>query len=288
MTGDAKRKTLILFGLVLIITMIIAASLPRLEFKAGMPLPELENNQVVAAQAAAEPFLAIPVNEFFSVFFAIILIGSMLYILYKLIKGAKWKNISAFVWRTIFISIIVGGFLLVILKIPDSGNSKSTAMPVPTTAEPLATAPLGQTPPLLLWLVGIGLLGIGILLGVWILTSASRKETPIDLVGFEAEKAWKALKNGLDLKDVITKCYHQMSLALEKKRGIKRKDFMTTGEFENLLVLTGIPHEPVHQLTQLFEAVRYGKWQPNFTDEQRAIKCLETIILSSRDPKGSN
>ena len=90
---------------------------------------------------------------------------------------------------------------------------------------------------------------------------------------------------GLDLKDVIVKCYRQMSLALEKEQGIERKDFMTTREFENLLEAAGIPHDPIHQLTQLFEAVRYGNWQPNPMDEQKAIHCLQAIMLYSREPK---
>jgi hypothetical protein len=57
---------------------------------------------------------------------------------------------------------------------------------------------------------------------------------------------------------------------------------MTTGEFENVLETAGIPHDPIHQLTRLFEAVRYGNWQPNLADEQTALQCLEAIMLSSR------
>jgi hypothetical protein len=38
-------------------------------------------------------------------------------------------------------------------------------------------------------------------------------------------------------------------------------------------------------LTQLFEAVRYGNWQPNPVDEQKAIQCLEAIMLYSRQAK---
>jgi hypothetical protein len=44
---------------------------------------------------------------------------------------------------------------------------------------------------------------------------------------------------------------------------------MTTGEFENLLETAGLPHDPIHQLTQLFDAVRYGNWKPNPADEQK-------------------
>jgi len=132
--------------------------------------------------------------------------------------------------------------------------------------------------------VGIALLIGSILLGIWVFTP-SRRKTTIELVGFEAEKAWQALMTGLDLKDVIIKCYRQMSLAVEKEQGIERKDFMTTREFENLLEAAGIPHDPIHQLTQLFEAVRYGNWQPQLLDEQKAINCLEAIMFYSRETK---
>jgi hypothetical protein len=86
---------------------------------------------------------------------------------------------------------------------------------------------------------------------------------------------------GSDLKDVIIKCYQQMSLALESERGLEREVYMTTTEFEKLLETAGIPYEPIHQLTQLFEAVRYGNWQPNHVDEQEAIRCLKTIMSYS-------
>jgi hypothetical protein len=204
--------------------------------------------------------------------------------MYKLLRGANWKVVIGFVRSMLVISLIVSGFIFLIMLLPSSENSIPLEMPLPTP-EPSVTSPLGPVPPLLFWLVGIGLLVICILVGVWILTS-SRRARPIDLVGFEAEKAWQALKIGLDLKDVIIKCYRQMSLALEKEQGIERKDFMTTGEFENLLEAAGIPRDPIHQLTRLFEAVRYGKWQPNPLDEQKAIQCLEAIMAYSHDARG--
>jgi hypothetical protein len=287
MTGSTRRKTLILLGLVMIIMMIIAASLPRLELQPGMPLPRLENNQVVIVPVEAGPLVSISANKFLGVFFALLLAGSMLYVFYRLLRGADWKSIAGFILRMVVISSITIGFVYLIMLLPSSGSSISMELPV-TTTEPPVTAPLGSTPPTLFWLVGIGLLVIAVLVGVWILTSSSRRAMTIDLVGSEAEKAWQALLNGLDLKDVIIKCYRQMSLALEKEQGIKRKDFMTTGEFEILLESAGIPHDPIHQLTRLFEAVRYGNWQPNPVDEQKAIQCLEAIMLHSRAARGTN
>ena len=61
---------------------------------------------------------------------------------------------------------------------------------------------------------------------------------------------------------------------------------MTTGEFESLLESAGVPYGPVHQLTRLFDAVRYGNWQPNSADKHEAIQCLEAIMVYSRRNKG--
>jgi hypothetical protein len=76
-----------------------------------------------------------------------------------------------------------------------------------------------------------------------------------------------------------------MSLALQQEQKIEREAFMTTGEFERLLTARGVPGDPVHQLTQLFEAVRYGRWQPNSIDERRALHCLDAILEYSHEAK---
>ncbi len=287
MTGSVKRQALIWIGLVMVITAIIAASLPQLELQPGMPLPRLENDQVVVAPVEAEPFESMAVGKFFIVLFVILVAGLMLYVMYQLLRGAEWKNIVAFIWAALVISLIATGFIFLVMRLFKSESAAVMELPMPTP-EPLVTAPLGPVPPLLLWLVGIGLLAAGILIGVWLFTSSPNRATTMDIVGLEAEKAWQKLKTGLDLKEAIIKCYRQMSLALAEEQGIKREDFMTTREFENLLEAAGVPHDPVHQLTQLFEAVRYGNWQPNPIDEQKALHCLETIVLYSRAAKEGN
>jgi len=285
MKGSTKRKSLIFLGLVMMITMIIAASLPQLDFQPGMPLPQMQNGKVVAASAREMPSIAVSVNKFAIVFLFIILAGAMLYMTYRLLRGASWKNVMDVIRPLLFISVVTYGLVFLILLMPNSESSIPMEMPI-QTPEPIVTSPLGSVPPLLLWLVGIGLLVISVLTGVWVLST--RQSSPINLVGLEAEKAWQALKTGQDLKDVIIKCYQQMSLALEQDQGIERKDFMTTGEFENILEAVGMPHDPIHQLTRLFDAVRYGNWKPNPADEQKAIQCLEAIMVYSRENKGTN
>ena len=287
MKGNIKRKTLGLLGLIILITMMIAASLPQLELRPGMPLPRLQRGQVVAAPIEEHQFLSISVNTFVLVLIALILVGTMLYSMYQLLRGADWKSILNILRLMLTISVALSCLVFLIMLLPASSNAPvEISIPTPTP-KPVVTSPLGPVPAGLLWLVGIGLLMISVRVGVWIFTS-SRQPNSIDLVGLEAEKAWQALKTGLDLKDVIIKCYLQMSLALKQDQGIERENFMTTGEFENLLEAAGVPHEPIHQLTRLFNAVRYGNWQPNTVDEQKAIQCLEAIMLYSRETRGTN
>jgi hypothetical protein len=278
MTGDAKRNALIFLGMVMLITMVIAFSLPSLRLEPGMPLPRLQQNQVVLDSGEAELPLVIHVNEFAKVFFALLLAGSGLYVIIKLFLGADIKDLSALIKPILVICLMAVGIILaMIIFLPKSADSPPMELIIPTAA-PLVTSPLGAVPPILLWLVGLGLLGVITLIAVWILNSSARQTTTVDIVGLEAEKAREALRTGLELKDVIVSCYRQMSSALQKEQGIERKESMTTREFEDVLESAGIPHAPVHHLTLLFEAVRYGNWQPNPLDEQKAIQSLEAII----------
>ncbi len=283
MTGSAKRKTLVLLGLVITITVLIAASLSQLDLQPGMPLPSVDNGQVVISPDRQELPVVLSISDVLKVVFILVLVVSMLYMVYRMIKSIGWVNVRSFFQTIVVVILISGSIIFLIMLLPKTQNTLLVEAPPPTEI-PLVRSPLGPVPTLLFWLVGIVMLISSILLGIWIF-APSRQTTTIDLLGLEAEKAWQALMTGLDLKDVILKCYRQMSFAVEKEQGIERKDFMTTREFENLLESAGIPHAPIHQLTQLFEAVRYGNWQPNLLDEQKAIDCLQAIVLYSREAK---
>ena len=288
MTGNTKRKTLVLLGLVILVTMILAANLPQLELQPGMPLPRLEHGQLVTVPTEEGQFISISAAKFILVLILLILTGATLYTAYQLLRGADWKLISDFLRYVLVIGMVIACLVFLITLFPGSDSYTPVEIPIPTlTPKPLVTSPLGAAPPTLLWLVGIGLMVISAIVVMWVFTP-SRPARPIDLVGLEAEKARQALQSGVDLKDVIINCYLQMSLALKQERGIEREDFMTTGEFEHLLKAAGIPNEPIHQLTSLFDAVRYGNWQSNATDEQVAIQCLEAIMVHSRNAKRMN
>lgn len=288
MTGSTKRKTTVLLGLVILLTMLVATNLQKLEFQPGMPLPRLEQGQLVAVPIAGTPSVSISAPRFILILIALVLTGATLYSAYQLLRGANWKLILYFLRYTLIIGMAIGCLVFMIMLFSGSNIDTPAEIPIPTmTSQPVVTSPLGSAPPSLLWLVGIGLLIITVVVAVWMFTPV-RQTGPLDLLGLEAERARQALISGVDLKDVIINCYRQMSLTMKQDQGIEREEFMTTGEFETVMESVGIPQEPIHLLTRLFEAVRYGHWQPDSVDEQQAIQCLEAIMVHSRNIREKN
>jgi Domain of unknown function (DUF4129) len=118
---------------------------------------------------------------------------------------------------------------------------------------------------------------IGVILW-WIYLRKTRPTQTIELLAQEAQNAKETLQAGGDLRNVILRCYYQMAQILYDRRGILRKQAMTPREFERSLVELGLPGEPIEQLTQLFEAVRYGAKDLGNKAEIRAITCLDAIV----------
>lgn len=288
MTGSTKRKTAVLLSLVILLTMLVAANLQKVELQPGMPLPRLEQGQLVAVPIAEDSSVSISVPRFILTLIALVLTGAMLYSAYQLLRGASWTLILYVLRYTLIIGVGIGCLVFIIVLFPGSNIETPAEIPIPTmTSQPVVTSPLGSAPPSLLWLVGIGLLIITVLVAFWMFTPVHQAD-PLDLLGLEAEKARQALISGEDLKDVIINCYRQMSLTMKQDQGIEREAFMTTGEFERVMESAGIPQEPIHLLTRLFDEVRYGHFQPDAVDEQQAIQCLEAIVVHSRNVREKN
>jgi hypothetical protein len=285
MTASSKQIALLLLGLVMLFTVIIAASLSQLDFKPGLPLPEIASSHVEIPAGESLPLVTISVNELIKVFLILIAAGFFFFLIVKIITAISWDYFKTFFQILVVILCIVGSVLFLIMLLPKTQSVNAAPIPLPTST-PLERSPLGQVPNSLLWLVGIGLLVGSVLLGIYIYTSSFRRKPPIiDQVGAEAEIAWQGLLAGLDFKDVILKCYLQMSLALASEGGLERETYMTVSEFEKLLESAGIPREPIHRLTLLFEAVRYGNWLPNKTDEKNARDSLEAIMIFCKQIK---
>ena len=182
--------------------------------------------------------------------------------------------------RLVLVLLIVTGLLYAfVMLLPASQESLPEPVPLPRKP-PDSGPPLGPAPQALIWLVAAGLLIGTVLLGLALLRE--KRGSSLAAWQLEAEQARLDLLAGADLKEVILRCYRRMSEALQEEQDIVREVYMTTGEFERLLASKGVPRDPVHQLTKLFDAVRYGHWQPEPGDQSRAIQCLDDILAYSR------
>jgi hypothetical protein len=278
----AKRRALIFLAAALVSTLLIGMGLSRLRFEPGMPLPSFDNGNVVVPQGGEAPAVGMPVSSLFIIVIMVAAAAVLGVAIYRLIKGTPWRDLLSGIASGVLIVVVILAIFFFAFYLLPKTQIQMAPEPLPVPA-PLVTAPLGPVPPLLIWLVGFSLLAAAVTLGVWIYRAKRRPETaPWAL---EVESARQALLAGENLKNVILRCYQQMSLALETEQQIEREASMTTGEFERLLTAKGVPQSPVHQLTQLFDAVRYGHWEPQAGDEHRALECLDAILENSRVPR---
>jgi hypothetical protein len=132
------------------------------------------------------------------------------------------------------------------------------------------------------WLVYMVSLGLSamILGGFLFLWRRLRRRfgDPLELVAQEAKKTLEELQAGADPKERVIRCYFEMSRVLNEQRGVKRKLAMTTREFEKYLEAVGLQDVHVRRLTRLFEMVRYGAKNLDERENREAVACLKAIV----------
>ena len=104
-----------------------------------------------------------------------------------------------------------------------------------------------------------------------------KKTSTTEQLKIEVEGAISEIESGVDLRNVIIRCYAEMSRTLDEKRDIQREHAMTPREFEVELQKIGLPHQAIQRLTRLFEEVRYGHAELGPEAEQEALHCLTAI-----------
>lgn len=282
MTSSSKRKLLIFLLLFTAALALVAAGLPGLDLKRGLPPPYLEGGQIFLQDEPGAPALEYGVNKFvIQVLLTVLVVGLVLMVL-RSARGIGWRELLRSQSRFIAGLLVFAALLAsAVYMLPSSPEMVVEPLEIPPPP-PVVLAPLGAPPVSLVWLVG-ALLGIcALLIAVWLVRSRHAPQPALVRLGNEADKARQALLTGMSLREVILECYHQMSRVLQEENGIERQAYMTTGDFERLLAAEGFPAAPVHQLTLLFDAVRYGRWQPGPGDEQQAVDCLEAITRYSK------
>ena len=271
--------TFLLIG-ALVICIVLASSLSNLELRRGNSIPaftrpEAQDQPLPTSdqfENTPTPLLAGTIGILFLIL--------MVYVGVQLIKAVNLKVIM----RLLLGMAVLLALLYAIPKI----DYQATSSPPEVNPEPLirpteAALPEvvspGQPPQQFVWLV-LAASGLGLGLVAYLTLQKLRAADPIQgQLLAEADAAIKGLRSGQNYRNVILNCYERMSQALIEHKGIERNFAMTAREFEEWLDELGIPPEPIHQLTSLFEEVRYGdRAQTSAEDEDAAIECLNQII----------
>jgi lysylphosphatidylglycerol synthetase-like protein (DUF2156 family) len=285
MNDTAKTKSLIFLGLTLLAVILIAVGLPGLELLPGVPLPDWEAGSA-AVPLGSNPLPRLSVNTFAMAVLGFFLGSTLLYLGYRLIQGASWKQMfSSFRFAAVLVLVVSVVIFLLFAVGRVHLTPADAALEIPQVALPRNGPPLGSLSSLLIWLAWVGLALVIALLVVWIVLWQSRRRRNSDPLSAQVERALQALKSGESFKNVIVRCYTELSLVLQREQGLGLEETMTAQEFKRLLEARGIPHTPIDQLTRLFEAARYGYRPPTAADEQAAYDSLNSIVSHIRIQK---
>jgi len=284
MTQKTKRISLIFLSGAVVSLILLAASLSNLELHSGTPFPGGGNSDNAILSVEALSAIQTPFFLILQGVLALIFLLLLIYVTARLIVFVNLKIVLQSVLVMVLLLTIV--YMMPFTTIGQSAvfpNEYSEIKPPPSLAYPVS--PLGQPPQILIWLVIIGFV-LGMSLPAIKIVKQWLKPAEIDdplLQG--AENAVNALNTGEGLRNVIIRCYLQMTRSLQEEQGIERNYTMTVREFEGWLEIKGFPTVPVHQLSCLFEKVRYGNQPTSYNDEEIAIESLNEIIHFCRSVK---
>ena len=282
MKNRNSRKALLYFIGVAAAAVLLAGGLGRITFYAPERFPWQTGRDIFLFR-----FKHIDPGFMASVFFVLFIVAFLSLLVTR--EGRRRLLVS------LFIAALIGFLLYTFfpsgfpqprtLPTPDERSSKE--LTTPEAAAPVYPYPYpaaeGVTP-LPGWLVTMIGLGIALILAggiaalAWLVYRPRSARVMAQELAEPAEAAVEALEAGEDYKDVITRCYAQMSQILSEERGLRRSLAMTPSEFEKLLVKMEFPYQPVHTLTHLFEDVRYGSIPASDQATERAVACLNDII----------
>lgn len=285
MKFQQRKLVLIYFSIAFVGMIFLVASLGTLELEPGLPFPGSNSTNPSLTNSAVESSNTI---EQFGINLVIlrILIGisflllSIMIIYSLVIKPNKRK--FGFIILGLIVLLIFFNVLQLFhpeISIPyDLPNEEGIRLP---TLD-YEFQSIGQPPSELFWLVGISLL-IGLLsLGAFLLLRTKPKPWNNDALVEEINSALQAIQEGQDLRNIVINCYMQLNQIIKEELEIEREKSITAREFANYLLNKGIPIYPIHQMTTIFEKVRYGNKPTTSNDEKIVISSLVEIRSASK------
>jgi hypothetical protein len=284
------KVVLILAILALVSLFFLAISLESLEFESG----EIFKTQGENVLASILKLLSL--DRIFTIFVVVLLVLGVISVIYVLTKKELRKE---FLKRFLQLALFMALFALMILFRSGGEEAQPTPTPTPIIAPTAISVPQfldndfefsQELPPpveppsgityLLSFIVVIAIGAIA-----WSLWVRGKKPDLRELADI-AQAASDDIEAGFDIEDVIMRCYVQMMDVVKRRRGLNRKEAMTPAEFAFWLEGAGLPGEPLHRLTRLFERVRYGAYLSSKEEARQASDCLHDIAVFCGEGRG--
>jgi len=286
MVKSKEMRALIYLGISLACLLIVAISisqlklLPGVPFSLGNPPPEIAGN---GGELSGEGNL-VAIIRGLAALATVLLVA---YIIIHMLTPEGRKRLLADVVALVLLFLLMNFFA-------SAPRSTLTATQTPVESQPpaaLPTVPVAKftaNPPQWVDLIAIVILAIFLtILFINILRIALRPrqtQTVLERIARQAETALDALREGNEPKDIVLRCYYEMSQVVRERQHIQRDLATTPQEFEQTLLQQGLPGNAVRQLTDLFEQVRYGAEIAGEAEKQTAIDSLSAIIEACRNP----
>ncbi len=276
MTGHPKLWTIGLVAAALVALILLASGLSSLELSPGQGFT-LGGSQPVFGEG---PVPDIPIfNGIWRLFIAAMLwVVGPIFVVAMIVSADLRRRIFRRALNLLVWLLVAYGAVRALQGLRHSESSTDRAGA--TSIAPLRSPPLFITHPPQWFIAFVGLTIASMLVGgIWLIRRRARiEEAPLELLQQEAEAALESLRSGGDLKDVVMRCYLEMSRVLRERRGVARSRDMTPREFEQRLAAAGLRDEHIRRLTHLFESVRYGGHSPGDVEQREAVACLSAIV----------
>ncbi len=278
---DRRRwRTLLIAGLALAAIVLLAAGLSGFELRPGRLF-------AFPSASALAPDANAPLSDglLFAIWRALVIVPLALspIAILVLIMSPRFRRQVLRILMILALVYVIAYVVLMSRQRAAPGDGPLPDQPAPTqTAEAEILGEFeARLPDWLVFAISLGLLALPIA-AVWLMWRRAHPSAgPLEQVAQEARQAIDELRGGADVKDVVMRCYLDMSQAVSAQRGIRRQAAMTPREFEWRLESVGLPAEPVRRLTRLFEGVRYGAKTAGEREQSEAIACLMAIVQAS-------
>ncbi len=288
LTVLARRKkvwVLLMSGVAIVATMLVAASLRDVSFSPGYALLRRgEMHFGLFSQLGLAPGSDL-LDTLIVVLYAFGLMMLPVSILLMIIS----RQARRWIVRSLGIALWIVAIYLVMRSRPEffPEMQLEAQVALPTDGAMYLSLDFPENPPW--WIAWAMAIGLALFVSAVLVTTAwliwrSRLKPPDSLqqLAREAQGALDALKVGADLKDTVIRCYFEMNRVLSEERGVRRERAMTPREFEVRLGELGLPEQPVVELTRLFERVRYGTTVTGPREANEAVASLSAIVDACR------